>query len=93
MYSMIGFGNTQTKIEGLYTMIILESGFELIDMGNSPLGHPLRPSPSLVETYPPLLHLCPSIANVHLFYYYLYTMFTYYIVGPMAIYHIYIIHH
>jgi hypothetical protein len=44
-----GFDTLKRKLEGLYTMIILESGLRLIDMGNSPLD-PLLDPPSLVET-------------------------------------------
>jgi hypothetical protein len=39
MYSMIDFGNTQSKkLEGSYTNINFRKWVELIDMGNSPLG-------------------------------------------------------
>jgi hypothetical protein len=65
---VIGFGNTPSKkIEVLYTMIILESGFKLTPMNVSPLSPSLRPFSSLVDYSSPNLYPCPPITGITFF--------------------------
>jgi hypothetical protein len=55
-----GFDTLKRKLEGLYTMIILESGLRLIDMGNSPLDPLLDPPLSCGNLAPitPSMSIC-----------------------------------